>query len=66
MGETTMRLGSVMPPRSIGVNSLGRADRDISFLESLPQRRGECRGSRLVAVQAQRVGGDRHALAGDW
>src|SRR5687767_13665815 len=63
MGETTTRLGSVMPPRSSGVKSLGRADRDVSFLERFSQCRGEGRGSGLVAVQAERVGGDRHALA---
>src|SRR5918992_535073 len=63
IGETTTRLGSVMPPRSSGVKSLGRADRDVSFLERFSQRRGEGRGSGLIAVQAQRVGGDRHALA---
>src|SRR5688572_31470790 len=63
MGETTTRLGSVMPPRSSGVKSLGRADRDVSFLECFSQRCGEGRGSGLVAMQAERVGRDRHAFA---
>src|SRR5262245_59908014 len=63
IGETTMRLGSVMPPSSSGAKSLGGGDRDVSFLEGLPQGSGEKRGARLVAVQAERVGGNPYALA---
>src|SRR5690348_1861201 len=63
MGETTTRLGRVMPPSSIGVSSLGCGNLDSFLFECLPQLGGEFRRARLVAVQAQRVGGDREALA---
>src|SRR5260370_39139149 len=65
IGETTMRFGNVMPPSWIGVNSLGSANLDLPFRERAPERLGEGRGARLVAVDAQRVGRDRHALAGE-
>src|SRR5204863_2811642 len=61
IGETTMRLGSVMPPSWIGVKSLGCGNLDSSFGESLADLFCERHCTRLVAVQAERVGGDRHA-----
>src|SRR5882672_7320656 len=64
IGDTTMRLGSVTPPSRIGVNSLGSGNRDTSFGESPAQFPGEAHRVGLIAVQAQRVGGDRHRLAG--
>src|SRR4026209_2198904 len=63
IGDTTMRLGSVMPPRSSGVKSSGRRDRDFSFLEGFSQGGRKHRGPRLVAVDAQRVRGHGNALA---
>src|SRR5882672_3648731 len=63
IGETAMRLGSVTPPSWMGVKSLGSGNRDSSFRKGLPERLGKRHGAGLVAVQAQRVGGDRHALA---
>ncbi len=36
IGEITTRFGSVMPPRSIGVNNSGRGKLDASFGEFLP------------------------------
>src|SRR3954454_21741678 len=63
MGETTMRLGRVMPPSSIGVNSLGCGNRDSFFLERAPQLGREFRGAGLVAVQAHGVRRDGYALA---
>src|SRR5438034_11235587 len=65
IGETTMRFGNVMPPSWIGVKSLGSANLDLPFGERAPQRLGERRGARLVAVDAQRVGCDGYALAGE-
>src|SRR5882762_3771168 len=63
MGETTTRLGSVMPPSWIGVKSfagmcriLGRADGDAALGEHFTQCLGEAHGAGLVAVQAERVG----------
>src|SRR3954464_14752689 len=63
MCDMTMRFGRVMPPSSIGVNSLGCGNRDSFFLERAPQLGGEFRRARLVAVQAQGVGRDGYALA---
>src|ERR1700694_122261 len=63
IGETTMRLGSVTPPSWMGVKSLGSGNQDSFFRKGFPERFGEGHGAGLVAVQAQRVGGDRHALA---
>ena len=65
IGETTMRLGSVMPPSWMGVKSLGGANLDAFLRECLSDQRSKGRCARLVAVQAERVGGDRHALAGE-
>src|SRR5882762_10839890 len=65
IGETTMRLGSVTPPSWMGVKSLGSGNRDSPFRKGLPERLGKREGAGLVAVQAQRVGGDRHALAAE-
>src|SRR3979490_2017881 len=65
IGETTMRLGSVTPPSWMGVKSLGSGNRDSSFRKGLPERLGKRRGAGLVAVQAQRVGGDGYAPAGE-
>src|SRR5260221_2390041 len=62
IGETTMRLGSVTPPSRIGVKSLGSGNGDSLLVEYSPQRFRERHGAGLVAVQAQRVGGDRHVL----
>src|SRR5512145_2078344 len=63
IGETTMRLGSVTPPSSMGAKSLGGRNRNVSFLESFSQCNGKCCGSRLVPVQAKRIGCDQHTLA---
>src|SRR5512134_1011378 len=63
IGETTMRLGSVTPPSSIGVKSLGRGNGYAFFSKDSSEFSCEQRRSRLVAVQAKRVGRDRHALA---
>src|SRR5438067_5795177 len=72
MGETTTRLGSVMPPSWIGVKSfagmcriLGCGDADAALAERFAQRAREGDGARLVPVDAERLGGDRHALAGE-
>src|SRR6266850_8296262 len=64
IGDTTMRLGSVMPPSRIGVNSLGSGNGDSLLIEDFSQGPRECRRAGLVAVQAQRIGGDRNVLAG--
>src|SRR5881394_196454 len=63
IGETTMRLGSVMPPSWIGVKSLGCFNLDSLLCERFSQffRKDHC--IWLVAVETDRVGGDRHALA---
>src|SRR5258706_13210166 len=63
IGETTTRLGSVMPPSWMGSNSLGGGNRDSFLREHLAQRLREGDGARLVAVDAQRVGRHRDALA---
>src|SRR2546425_8271001 len=63
IGETTMRLGSVMPPSWIGLKSLGSANLDLPFRERAPESLGKGRRARLVAVDAQRVGRDGYALA---
>src|SRR5678816_2206445 len=65
MGEMTMRFGSVMPPTSIGVNSSGRRKLDASFGEFLPQFLCKQHRAGLIAVQAEGVGRDRHALSGE-
>src|SRR5438309_1305543 len=65
IGETTTRFGSVTPPSWMGVKSLGGGNRDSFFRKSFPERLGEGHGAGLVAVQAQRLGGDRHALAAE-
>src|SRR3954468_15139895 len=65
MGETTMRLGRVMPPSWIGVNSLGCGNRDSFLLEGAPQLGGKLGRPRLVAVQAHGVGRDGDALAAE-
>src|SRR5438270_14099417 len=62
IGETTMRFGSVTPPSWMGVKSLGGGNRDSFFRKGLPERFGKRHGAGLVAVQAQRVGDDRHVL----
>src|SRR3954469_17185726 len=64
IGETTIRLGSVMPPSSMGVKSLGGCNRDAPFREGLAQRRGEEHRAGLVAVQAQGVRLHLNHLAG--
>src|SRR5262245_63148590 len=63
IGETTTRFGSVMPPRSMGVKSLGCGNLNPLPRERFSQCFCEKNGIRLIAVQAERVGGDRHALA---
>src|SRR5436853_7060540 len=63
IGDTAMRFGSVTPPRSNGVKSLGGGNRNSLFCKSLADRLGESHRARLVAVQAQRIGGYRHAFA---
>src|SRR6185436_9651997 len=65
MGDTTMRLGSVTPPSWIGVKSLGCGNLDSPFGKGFPDLCREGHGAGLVAVQAERVGGDRDALAGE-
>src|SRR5512134_290881 len=65
IGETTTRFGSVMPPRSIGVNSSGRFNLDSLLRECFSQFSRECHRVGLVAVETERVGGDRHALAAE-
>src|SRR5437762_8302954 len=65
IGETTMRFGSVTPPSWIGVNNLGCGNLDSSLAKYFSQFLGEDNGARLIAVQAERVGGDRDALAGE-
>src|SRR3954463_6154012 len=72
IGETTMRFGSVMPPSWRGVKSfadmaaiLGGGDLDAPLGERNLQCPGERRRARLVAVDAQRLGRHRHALAGE-
>src|SRR5712692_9837485 len=65
IGETTMRFGTDTPPSWMGVKSLGSGNRDSFFRKGLPERLGKRHGAGLVAVQAQRLGGDRHALAGE-
>src|SRR6185503_6277007 len=62
IGETTMRLGSVMPPSSIGVNSSGRFNLDSLLCERFSQLSCEDDRVRLIAVQAERIRGHRHAL----
>src|SRR5688500_17120570 len=64
VGETTARLGNVTPPSWIGVKRLGCGKFDSPVGKCLPDFLGEGDGAGLVAVQAKRVGGDRHALAG--
>src|SRR5262245_40426595 len=64
IGDTTMRFGSVTPPSWIGVKSLGCGKRDSPVCECLSDFLRERHRARLIAVQAQRVGGDRHTLAG--
>src|SRR5512139_3939144 len=63
IGATAMRLGSVTPPSCSGSNSLGCGNADSFPFENPAQRLREVHGAGLVAVQAQRVGGYRHALA---
>src|SRR5215212_7248310 len=63
IGETTMRFGSVTPPSSIGVKSSGRFNLDAFFRECFSKRFGEDDRACLVAVQAERIRRDRHALA---
>src|SRR5437762_1184846 len=65
IGETTMRLGRVTPPSWMGVKSLGSGNRDSFFRKGLSERPGKRHGAGLVAVQAQRVGGNRNAPAGE-
>src|SRR5687767_13977003 len=48
-----------------GMRFSRRNDRDVSLGERLADGLREGRGARLVAVQAERVGRDRHALAGE-
>src|SRR5437588_10062802 len=71
MGETTMRLGSVMPPSWSGVKSfagmcriLGCGDADAALAECFAQRARERDSARLVPVDAERLGRDRHAPTG--
>src|SRR6185295_1863960 len=63
IGEMTVRFGRVMPPRSIGANSSGRFNLDSLLRErfSYFSCKNDCIG--LIAVEAERVGGNRHALA---
>src|SRR3954465_12515145 len=63
IGEMTMRLGSVTPPNSSGVKSLGSDNFDLPFLECLPERLGKGGGAGLVAVDAKRIGGDGHSFS---
>src|SRR5436305_1607341 len=63
IGDTTMRFGSVMPPSSMGVNSLGCGNLDSLLGKRLADRPGERHRAGLIAVQADRVRGDRHALS---
>src|SRR5712691_11541816 len=65
IGETTMRFGRVTPPSWMGVKSLGGGNRDSFFQKGLSERLGKRHGAGLVAVQAQRVGGDRNAPPGE-
>src|SRR5437868_14265582 len=64
IGETTMRLGSVTPPSWSGVKSLGSGNLDLPFFERPAQRFGEFDRALLVAMDAERIGRDRHLLAG--
>src|SRR5438045_9627815 len=64
IGEMTMRLGSVMPPSWSGVKSLGSGNLDLPFFERPAQRFGELDRALLVAMDAERIGRDRHLLAG--
>src|ERR1051326_9507898 len=63
IGETTMRFGSVMPPSWIGVKSLGCDTLDPPLGEGCADLLRERHGAGLIAVQAERVRGHRHALA---
>src|SRR5688572_28747779 len=63
IGEMTTLLGSVIPPSLRCSNSLGSGNGDSFIGERLAQRLREGHGARLVAMDAERVGGDRHALA---
>src|SRR5688572_4268958 len=65
IGETTMRLGSVMPPSSIGVKSLGGGNSNALFSEYAAKFFCKKRGARLVAVEAERVGCHRDRLTGE-
>src|SRR5690349_7032856 len=58
IGETTTRFGSVMPPSWMGVKSLGCGNGDSLFSECFSQGLCERDRLRLVAVQAERIGGD--------
>src|SRR3954469_23871166 len=64
IGETTMRLGSVTPPSSSGVKSSGCGNFNASLGESAADLAREEDRAGLVAVQAQRIGRHRNALAG--
>src|SRR5258707_14537235 len=62
IGDTTMRFGRVIPPSWIGVKSLGSGNGNPFLGKDFPQRPGERHGTRLIAVQAERVGRDGHVL----
>src|SRR6185295_20273337 len=64
MGEMTTRFGSVIPPTSIGVNSSGRGKLDAPLGEFPSQFPCKHDGPGLIAVEAERVRRDRHALSG--
>src|SRR5688500_13251220 len=49
--------------REAQASASGRGHRDASFLKDYADFPGKTSGARLVAVQAERVGGDRHPLA---
>src|SRR5688572_18521588 len=55
IGEMTTRLGSVMPPRSSGVKSLGSGNGDSFVGEGFTKGLGESDRAGLVAVDAERV-----------
>src|SRR5262249_48070918 len=63
IGEITTRFGSVMPPSWIGENNLRGGNRDPFLFKNFSQRLCKFDCTRLIAVQAHRVRGDRDALA---
>src|SRR5262245_7797184 len=64
IGETWIRFGNSSGPTLCGVKSLGSGNLDVPLLEDFAQVLRERDRARLVAVQAERVGSHRHALAG--